>query len=153
MEAKTRNLLNKIQTDFPVVSRPFLAIANELDMTEDEVITRIKHLKETGYIRRLGGVFNSKSLGYTSTLCAMKVPEDRIEQVTSIVNSYGSVTHNYLRSHCYNMWFTLTAPSKSDIKAILNEIKVQSGVMDTMVLEGIKTFKIKVNFNLGENSL
>ncbi len=148
MEENATKLLNIIQNEFPLESRPFLALANQLNMTEEEVIEIIKQSKENGYIRRLGGVFDSKSLGYTSTLCAVQVPEHRIEEVTNIINSYPGVTHNYLRNHNYNMWFTLTAQSIKRLEAIVNEIKSKTGIINIIVLPSTNTFKIKVNFNI-----
>ncbi|WP_070000021.1 siroheme decarboxylase subunit alpha [Cellulosilyticum sp. I15G10I2] len=148
MEDNARRLLNKLQIDFPLESRPFLTIAKELDMTEDEVILLINQLKNKGYIRRLGGVFDSKRLGYSSTLCAMEVPEDRIEEVACMINSYQGVTHNYLRSHGYNMWFTLTALDINSIRDIVDEIKYKTKINHVMVLSAVNTFKIRVNFNI-----
>ncbi|MDF2614371.1 MAG: hypothetical protein K0S71_2157 [Clostridia bacterium] len=148
MESKAIELLNKIQADFPIETRPYLAIARELQMTEEEVINLIKQLKETGYIRRLGGIFDSRSLGYTSRLCAMHVDKGEIEETAKLVNSYPGVTHNYLRNHHYNMWFTLIAPSNEDLEHRVNEIKEKCGNRDMMVLDASKTFKINVNFNV-----
>jgi DNA-binding Lrp family transcriptional regulator len=141
-------LLNMLQDDFPLESRPFLTLANKLDMTEEEVIKLIKQLKENGYIRRLGGVFDSKNLGYKSTLCAMEVPEYKVEEVAHIVNSYTGVTHNYLRNHSYNMWFTLTAQSTEKIKSMIDEIRYKTDIKNIITLTSVNTFKIKVNFNI-----
>lgn len=148
MDDRARRLLNKLQTDFPLESRPFLVLGNALNMTEEEVILLIKQLKDEGYIRRLGGIFDSKSLGYTSALCAMEVPEDRIEEAAYIVNSYQGVTHNYLRSHRYNMWFTLTVPDAESIRSIADAIKYKAKINHIMVLRAVSTFKIRVNFNI-----
>lgn len=148
MEENATKLLNIIQNEFPLESRPFLVLANQLNMTEEKVIEIIKQSKENGYIRRLGGVFDSKSLGYTSTLCAAQVSEHRIEEVTNIINSYPGVTHNYLRNHNYNMWFTLTAQSIKWLEVIVNEIKSRTGITNIIVLPSTNTFKIKVNFNI-----
>lgn len=148
MEHKATKLLNIIQDNFPLESRPFLTLANKFNMTEEEVIELIKQYKEKGYIRRLGGVFDSKNLGYKSTLCAMEVPEDRIEEVAHIVNNYLGVTHNYLRDHSYNMWFTLTAQSMDRIESIIDEIKYKTDIDNVITLTSTNTFKIKVNFNI-----
>ena len=148
MESKIKRLLNKIQEDFPISSRPYLEIAHQLGMTEEEVLESIKELKKAGYIRRLGGVFDSRSLGYTSSLCAMKVEPSDVDKVGGRISSYIGVTHNYLRNHDYNMWFTITAPSEVHIQQIIHEIKSESGIDEIMVLEAVKTFKIKVNFDL-----
>lgn len=148
MNENAVNLLNIIQDDFPLESRPFLALANKLNMTEEDVIEVIKEFKKEGYIRRLGGVFDSKGLGYKSTLCAAQVPKDRVKEVASIINSYSGVTHNYLRNHSYNMWFTLTAPSTEQLELIFDEIKSKTNVDDIIPLTSTNTFKIRVNFNV-----
>lgn len=148
MNENAVNLLNIIQDDFPLESRPFLALANKLNMTEEDVIEVIKEFKKEGYIRRLGGVFDSKGLGYKSTLCAAQVPKNRVKEVASIINSYSGVTHNYLRNHSYNMWFTLTAPSTEQLELIFDEIKDKTNVDDIIPLTSTNTFKIRVNFNV-----
>lgn len=148
MDRNDVKLLNIIQDDFPLESRPFLTLANKLNMTEEEVIEVIKQFKEEGYIRRLGGVFDSKGLGYKSTLCAAQVPKHRIKEVASIINNYSGVTHNYLRNHSYNMWFTLTAPSTEQLELIFNEIKSKTKINDIILLTSTNTFKIRVNFNV-----
>lgn len=148
MKNNYNKLLNMIQNDFPVESRPFLSIAEKLEMSEKEVLDAINELKEQGYIRRFGGIFDSKSFGYTGTLCAMEVSENKLEEVTRIINSYDNVTHNYLRDHKYNMWFTLIEPSQSSLDAHIDEIKTKTGIKEIMVLNSLKTFKINVNLNV-----
>lgn len=141
-------LLNKIQTNFPLVPEPYREIGETLGIREDEVIYRIKRLVENGVIRRLGGIFDSRKLGYTGTLCAMKVPKDKIEEVAAVVNSFSGVTHNYIREHSFNMWFTVLAPSKEKLDEIINKIKSNTGIDEMMVLPAEKIFKIRVNFDL-----
>lgn len=148
MKQKFVDLLNIIQSDFPIESRPFLDLANKLDITEEEVIKLVKKFKELGYIRRLGGVFDSEKLGYVSALCAIEVPKERIDKVAAIINSYGNVTHNYLRVHKYNMWFTLTAPSNKSMESIIESIKSGIKINNILVLKSVNTFKIKVNFHM-----
>lgn len=144
-----RRLLNIIQMSFPLSVEPFKALADELGTTEEEVLNRVQKLKDMGIIRRIGGIFDSRKLGYKSTLCAMKVPEDRVEEVAAIVNSYTGVTHNYLREHDYNLWFTLIAPSQEDIEKIHEEMRAKTGC-EVRNLPATRFFKIKVNFNLEE---
>ena len=150
MDNKSKELLNLIQTKFPLEPRPFLKIANKLDITEQQVIEIIKDLKDNGYIKRLGGIFDSKKLGYYSTLCAIKVPEDRIPEVAKLINNYAGVTHNYMRDYSYNMWFTVIASSVEAVKEFLGYIKVKTGIEDIIELPAINLFKINVNFNLKE---
>jgi len=145
-------ILNRIQSDFPITSRPFLKIAEDLQIEgidEDEVIRRIVRLKEIGIIRRIGGNFVPDRLGFTSTLCAAHVPEERMEQFIEVVNRYPGVTHNYRRSHIYyNVWFTFISESRERIEAYLKEIKKDTGVTDILDLPATRVYKIKAQFNL-----
>jgi DNA-binding Lrp family transcriptional regulator len=150
MDNKSKELLNLIQSKFPLEARPFLKLANELDITEQQVIDIIKDLKDKGYIKRLGGIFDSKKLGYYSTLCAIKVPIDRIPEVSKLINSHAGVTHNYMRDHSYNMWFTVIAASVEVVKDFLGYIKRTTGIEDIIELPAINLFKINVNFNIKE---
>ena len=150
MDKINKNLLNLIQSNFPIESRPFLKIANELDISENQVIDMIKELENDGYIKRIGGIFDSRKLGYSSTLCAIKVPFDRITEVAEIINSYNGVTHNYIRNHSYNMWFTVIAPSIVEVKEFLNEIKIKTDIDEIIELPVVNLFKINVVFNIKE---
>lgn len=148
MDSTDKNLLNEIQSGFPVTPEPFLALGNKLNISEDEVIERIKRLKEDGVIRRIGGNFNSRKLNFTSTLCAANVPPEKLDTFVDIVNSHKGVTHNYLRSHKYNVWFTFIAPSREFIKNALEDISKKSGVRDILDLPAEKMYKIKVDFEV-----
>ncbi len=150
MDKMSKDLINLIQSDFPLESRPFLKIADKLNISEQEVIDIIKELKNNGYIKRLGGIFDSRKLGYYSTLCAIKVPLDRIDEVSKLINSYNGVTHNYIRNYEYNMWFTVIAPSIEDVKEFLNSIKIKTHIEDIIELPAINLFKINVMFNIKE---
>ncbi|MBU3178789.1 winged helix-turn-helix transcriptional regulator [Clostridium estertheticum] len=150
MDKTKKNLLNLIQSNFPIESRPFKKIANELNISEDLVIDMIKELKNDGYIKRIGGIFDSRKLGYSSTLCAIKVPLDRITEVAEIINSYNGVTHNYIRNHSYNMWFTVIAPSIVEVKEFLNDIKIKTDIDEIIELPVVNLFKINVVFNIKE---
>jgi len=129
-----KKLLNLIQNNFPVVSKPYREISYRLGIDEKEVIRRLKKLSEAGIIRRLGGIFDSRKLGYTGTLCAMKVPVKRLGQVTKIINSYSEVTHNYLREHEYNVWFTVLAESREKVKQIVKEIGAKCRIENILEL-------------------
>ncbi|WP_066635955.1 siroheme decarboxylase subunit alpha [Desulfolucanica intricata] len=142
-----KKLLNLIQSDFPITAKPYQELAEKLATTEEDIINRIGRLQEQGVIRRLGGIFDSRSLGYTGTLCAMKVPPERISEVAAVINKYPGITHNYLREHNYNMWFTLLADSEENISDILNEIKTKTGIRQLINLPAQNIFKIKVNFD------
>ncbi|MDK2821239.1 MAG: siroheme decarboxylase [Clostridia bacterium] len=143
------SLLNIIQEDFPLTKEPYAELGQRLELTENEVMERIAKLKKDGIIRRIGAFFNSRKIGYVSTLCAIKVPEESLEKVTNIVNSFSGVTHNYLREDEYNMWFTLIGPCRENLEKILAEIEAKTN-LKIMELPAEQTFKIRVNFNFTE---
>ncbi len=143
-----RAILNRIQSDFPMTSRPYMSVADEVGISEDDVLKRLVRLKEKGIIRRIGGNFVPNKLGFVSTLCAAKVPEDMIELFAKIVNRYPGVTHNYLRDNKYNIWFTFIAPSMEVIEANLESISKETGISDIINLPATKVFKIRAHFDL-----
>ena len=148
MDDIDRAIINEIQSAFPISPRPYLELAERLHLSESEVLDRVKRLKKEGVIRRIGGNFDSKKLNFTSTLCAAKVPEDKIDRFVEVVNSYTGVTHNYLRNHEYNVWFTFIAPEMGHIDHALKEISFVTGVKEILNLPALKTFKIKVDFEV-----
>jgi len=148
MDNIDKAILNRIQSDFPVSQRPYLEIADELNLSEDEVIKRVSRLKSLGVIRRIGGNFVPGKLGYVSTLCAGKVPAHLIDRFAQVVNSYPGVTHNYVRENSYNVWFTFIAPSMKDIALYLSEISKKTGIADILNLPATKVFKIRAHFDL-----
>jgi len=148
MDAIDRKIINAIQSDFPIASKPYHQLAKRLHLPAEEVLRRVKALKSAGIIRRIGGNFHSQKLSYTSTLCASRVPEDKIERFVKVVNSYPGVTHNYLRNHDYNVWFTFIAPSSSSIEKALAEISEKTGVKEIYSLPAVSMFKIKVDFEV-----
>ncbi|MHB1335596.1 MAG: siroheme decarboxylase subunit alpha [Candidatus Humimicrobiaceae bacterium] len=150
MDNIDRQLLNNIQENFPIGSRPYLKLAQRLGISEQDVISKIDYLKKKGIIRSLGGIFDSKIIGYQSTLCAIKVPEQKIDEVAEIINSIPGVTHNYLREYGYNMWFTIIAPGNEAINRILMEIRRDTGIEDIISLPAVKVFKINAIFNVNE---
>ncbi|MDP3181895.1 MAG: Lrp/AsnC family transcriptional regulator, partial [Desulfobaccales bacterium] len=111
-------------------------------------IRRVKNMTEAGVIRRIGANFTSRKLGYTSTLCAAQVPTELLTRFAQVVNRYPEVTHNYLRRHRYNVWFTLIAESTERLDKILAEISKASGVREILSLPAREVFKIKVDFPL-----
>ena len=141
-------IVNRIQSEFPITSRPYLAVADELGLTEKEVLDRVARLKKNGIFRRIGANFVPGKLGFVSTLCAARVPADNIENFASIVNRYPGVTHNYQRDHQYNVWFTFISPSMDEIEANLKKIAEDSGVSDILNLPATKVFKINAQFDV-----
>jgi DNA-binding Lrp family transcriptional regulator len=148
MHETERRILNEIQSDFPITPRPFEELGKRLGLSESEVIERIRRLKHRGIIRRIGGNFHSKQLDFESTLCAAKVPKEKIESFVETVNRHPGVTHNYLRNHAYNVWFTFIAQDMASIESALEKISQETGVREIRSLPAVRTFKIKVDFEV-----
>ncbi len=148
IDRKNKEILNTIQVDFPIHARPYKVIAEKLGLSENELIDRINQMKKDVLIRRIGGNFSPDKLGYHSTLCAAKVPEDKIDDFTKIVNGYSGVTHNYKRDHTFNVWFTFIAPSVEKIQDSLKQISRLTGVETILNLPATRVFKISANFKL-----
>lgn len=141
-----RDIINQIQSDFPITPRPFQTIAERIGITEQDVITRIGHLKKKKIIRRIGGNFVPEKLGFVSTLCAAKVPEDMIDHFAGVVNQYPGVTHNYQRENPYNIWFTFITSSIEEIENNLIQIAETTGITEILNLPATKVFKIRAEF-------
>ncbi|MCU7835578.1 MAG: Lrp/AsnC family transcriptional regulator [gamma proteobacterium symbiont of Taylorina sp.] len=125
-------LLNDYQQGIPLVSKPYAEMAKELtrkgfSVTSSEVIDCLSELKEKGLISRVGPVFKPKTVG-GSTLAALAVPVERMEEVAQIVNSFSQVNHNYEREHHYNLWFVVTASSQDDVLLVLDQIEQQTNL-------------------------
>ena len=148
MDDIDKAILNRIQSDFPITSQPYQTIADELNLTEKEVLGRVSRLKEAGIIRRIGANFVPAKLGYVSTLCAAKVPEDKIERFADTVNRFPGVTHNYRRENSFNVWFTFIAPSMEEIEQNLKEIERETGIKEILNLPATRVFKIKAQFDV-----
>lgn len=143
-----RAILNEIQSHFPIGSRPYAEVGERVGASEEEVLARVMAMAEAGVIRRLGANFTSRKLGYTSTLCAARVEPSSLDHFVAVVNRYPGVTHNYLRRHRYNVWFTLIAESEERLNQILEEITRASEVLEILSLPAHEVFKIKVDFAL-----
>lgn len=144
-------LLSVIQSGFPVALRPYAVLGEQLGIPEEEALERVRELRRKKIIRRIGANFNSAKLGFRSTLCAAKVPDDKMELFIQEVNKRPGVTHNYLREHAYNIWFTLIAPSEEVVKRELADIEANTGV-SVLNLPAEKLYKIKVDFQLQDEA-
>ena len=143
-------LLNDYQRDFPLVSQPFLQIAKENETDASTIINLFKSLKADDFITRIGPVFRPNTIG-VSTLAAMKVSVDRLEEVAEIVNQYSEVNHNYERGHSYNLWFVATASDKQHLENTLCDIEKNTGII-VMRLPMLKEFHIDLGFNMRDGA-
>jgi len=143
-----KQILNDIQWTFPLVERPFLELAKEYHISEEQVIERIKKLKDIGIIRQISAIFDTRKLGYKSALVAFAVKENKIEDVANEINKHPGVSHNYERNHEYNLWFTLAVPPYGDMKVDLEKMALLDGVLKYRVLPTLKMYKIGVKLDM-----
>lgn len=145
-----QHLLAIIQDAFPLEERPYLVLAEQLGSDEQSVFAAIENLRRSGIIRRIGGVYDSKALGFISRLCAGKVPstvsgaadDSALEKFAAVVNVIPAITHNYVRSHEYNVWFTVMAQSEAEIQKIVDEVCANTELHDVHILNATEKFKI-----------
>jgi DNA-binding Lrp family transcriptional regulator len=149
MDSTDKRLLDAIQSDFPLAPRPYAILGERLGVSEQEAFDRVQELKKQKIIRRVGANFQSAKLGFRSTLCAAKVPPEKIDAFTVEVNAQPGVTHNYLRKHAYNVWFTCIGPSWDAVCATLDGITGRTGI-PILNLPATRLYKIKVDFHMEE---
>ena len=147
MDTIDRKILGIINDTLPIAERPFQIVAQSVGISEEETIDRIKKLKAERIIRRIGAVINPRGIGWQSTLCAVDVPMERIDEFATLVGRYEEVTHNYLRDGKPNCWFTLIAPSKERLSEIIREIE-QTLDIKILDLPANKVFKIRVALDI-----
>lgn len=145
----TQEILSRVQKSFPLVERPFKAIADELGLTEDEVVSILKEEKANKIIRQTSAIFDTKRLGYNSSLVAFNMDEDKIDAAVKIINSHPGISHNYERNHDFNIWFTLAVSPHSELGLektveILAEV---TGANAFILLPTLKLFKISVKLD------
>ena len=128
MDALDKNIINTLQHDFPVCHRPFAELAITLNSTETELINRVQSMLNDGLLTRFGPMYNAVNMGGAISLCAMKVPEDRFDEVTEQVNAFEEVAHNYQREHEMNMWFVLATETQQDLNNTLEAIEKITGI-------------------------
>jgi len=148
MEETDKKILNILQKEFPLTEEPFCIVAKKCGISEEEVLARVQKMKNEGIIRRIGAVFDGAKLGRVSTLCAARVPEEKIELFVKKVNANKNVTHNYRRDDEYNIWFTVSAASAKKLESFLDEVKEKTGVTDILDMRAVRTFKINASFEL-----
>jgi len=143
-------VLDSIQQGFPVAHDPYGQLASALGVSAEDIHTAVNELRANGIIRRIGGSFDARVLGFTTTLVAVSVASATIETVANIINTFPEVTHNYEREGVYNLWFTIIAENPERIAAICAQIRASAGVQALQTLPASRTFKLRVNFHFAE---
>lgn len=156
LDAIDRRLLVLLQRGLPLVTRPYAAIAAQTGLSENEALARLRRLKDGGdssLIRDIGPIFDSCALGYRSTLVAMAVPVERIDEAAAVVNAHPGVSHNYLREHRWNLWFTLAVPPGNNVETAARCLARAAGGFPHVCLPALRTFKIGVRLGIEDDGL
>lgn len=143
-------ILNRVQKDIFLSSTPFKPVAAELGIPEDTLLRTLSHLRESRVIRNISAVLNAASLGYSTSLVAFCVPEDYILHARDLINAHPGVSHNYLRDHKYNIWFTLSVPGDTSLSRTVSVLASKCSASDFLILKNEKTFKIGLDLHIGE---
>lgn len=141
-------LLNAIQWDFPLSETPFSDLGEQLSIGESEVIDRLERAKQGGVLRQLSAIFDTRALGYSSSLVAARVAPERIDEAAERLNAHPGISHNYKRSHEFNLWYTVAVPPDSSFDEHLDALHGISESDSTRVLPTLKLFKIGVKLDM-----
>ena len=148
MDSIDEKLVNILQLGLPLEKDPYKIVAEQLGISKQEIIKRLKKLQEKGYIRRIGGSFNTQALGYKSTLIGMHVPENIFPEVALFVNDNKGVTHNYKRNSFLNMWFSLSVNQESIKYKFLDTLREKFFLEHVLEFPSQQIFKLRVFFDM-----
>jgi siroheme decarboxylase len=154
MDGLDKDILNLIQREFPLEREPFAAIGREVGIAGDEVIRRIETLKRSHVIRQISAIFDTRVLGYESSLVAAKIPHHRLTEGAKAINSHPGVSHNYERNNEFNLWYTVAVPpdSRLGLEGTVDVLHRISGAEKTRILPTLKLFKIGVTLDMKEGA-
>ena len=151
MDNLDKEILNEIQWVFPLVPQPYHEISKKFNISVDEVKKRLTRLKQNGILRQLSAIFDTRKLGYKSSLIAAQIESGKLESVALQINRHPGVSHNYERNHQFNLWFTIAVPPGSDLKTEVDKFKKIPGILKIRMLPTIKLFKIGVKLDMVED--
>jgi DNA-binding Lrp family transcriptional regulator len=150
LDERDKRLLNLMQGSFPLQPHPYAAVAAEAGMSEDEVIARVQHLLDQRIIRQVTPIFDTRALGYSSMLVAAKVDPENPWRAAKIINAHPGVSHNYLRNHEFNIWFTIATEPDSPlgVQGTLDVLGREAGAESIRQLPTLKLFKIRMDLEM-----
>jgi siroheme decarboxylase len=148
LDTVDKELLNLIQVSFPLEPRPFQVLADKLGTEEDDVIRRLQSLKNDRIIRQISMIFDTRALGYRSSLVASRAPEGQVDEVASVINEHPGVSHNYRRDHEFNIWWTIAVPPESSLEDHIQRVHELAGAESTRIMQTIRMFKIGVDLDM-----
>jgi DNA-binding Lrp family transcriptional regulator len=148
LDRTDQELLNLIQVEFPVASRPFAVLGDGIGASEDAVIARLGALKDARIIRQISAIFDTRALGYRSSLVATRAPADRVDEVAAVISDHPGVSHNYRRDHEFNIWWTIAVPPSSSLEEHVDRVHTLAGAETTRLMQTIRMFKIGVDLDM-----
>jgi DNA-binding Lrp family transcriptional regulator len=146
-----KQILNLVQSRFPMSERPFQEMAEALGTDEADLLRRIRRLKKSNVIRQIGAIFDTRRLGYKTCLVAFNYPQELLRKGALRINQHPGVSHNYERTGQFNLWFTIAVPPKEDLDAVINDLAKETGAESARIMPTIRFFKIGVNFDMVKN--
>ncbi len=149
MNDRQKNLLDEFQRNIPLTARPYKVMAERLGISEDAVIATLSELSANGVLSRVGAVIRPGTIGH-STLAAMSVPVDRLDDVATLVSGFDAVNHNYEREHRLNLWFVITAPDGREIDRVIAKIENLTGIK-VLNLPMLEDYHLDLGFDLKWN--
>jgi DNA-binding Lrp family transcriptional regulator len=152
MDESDSRILRELQHNFPLSERPYEVVAERLQMSSEELWTRVTRMLDDGVIRRMGASFDSNKLGFRSTLAAVSVEPELVDRAAKVIGQFPEVTHNYLRNDAFNIWFTLIAVDEKRIEEVLEDIRTTLSLEKSAVLNlPVKQlFKLDARFDVSK---
>ncbi|MBI4227307.1 MAG: Lrp/AsnC family transcriptional regulator [Candidatus Omnitrophica bacterium] len=152
LDAIDKKLLNLIQAEVPLVARPYAALAPRVGIGEAGLLERITRLKADGVIRQIGAIFDTRRMGYQSSLVATRIPPERLASGAAIISEHPGVSHNYGRNHFYNLWYTIALPPRVSMEHTVQRLHELSGAQRTRLMPTLRLFKIGVQLDVAGDS-
>jgi len=129
MDNIDRDIINTLQDGFPICTSPYKQVAQGLNISEHELITRLEKLLESGILSRFGPMYHAEQMGGALSLAALKVPAENFDTIAETINAFPEVAHNYARAHTLNMWFVLATETPEQIQQVINKIEEKTGLI------------------------
>ena len=146
-----KRMLNLLQSKFPMTNRPYLVMGEELGTTEHDLMDRIAYQKRKNVVRTISAIFDTRRLGYKTTLVAFRLPAGKLEKGAHLINKHPGVSHNYARNGHFNLWFTLAVPPYEELNSVIERLAEETGAESARIMPTIRFFKIGVNFDMVKN--
>jgi siroheme decarboxylase len=145
-----RELLNQLQAGLALVREPYAEVGARLGMDEEEVLARLARLKQAAIVRQLSAIFDTRALGYTSSLVAARYPDERLFEAARIVGGHPGVSHNYRRTHAFNLWYTLAVEpdSRLGLEETMERLAAATAAESMRLLPTLKLYKINVQLDM-----